>query len=301
MNKNIFMWIGIVGIVGLLAYGVSVRFNQQNQPVSESSRKQIVASFYPLAYMAERIGGEYVDVLNLTPAGSEPHDFDPSPRDIAALQNAQVFIYNGVGLEARAPRVISELTKNGVRVIDASGGLELIINDPHVWLDPILVKQQVKNVANIFAEVDSEHGAVYQRNADVYIQELEKLHQDFTAGLSSCKRSDIVTSHAAFAYLAKRYNLSVISIAGLSPDSEPSPSRLAEISRFVRLKGVTHIFFEILVSPKIAETIAKETGAQALSLNPLEGLTDEEILQGKNYISVQRENLQALKIALDCI
>lgn len=301
MNKNIFTWVGVASIIGLLVYGVVYRFNQQNQSVLENARMQVVASFYPLAYIAERIGGEYVSATNLTPAGSEPHDFDPSPRDIAVLQDSHVFLYNGVGLEPWAPRVIPELMQNGVRVIDASNGLEIMGTDPHVWLDPVFVKQQVKIVADIFAEVDSAHTVFYKENASVYIQELEKLHQEFTAGLTSCKRRDIVTTHAAFAYLAKRYTLNMMPISGLSPDAEPSPARLVEISRFVRENGIMHIFFETLVSPKVAETIASETGAQTISFNPLEGLTDEEIQQGKTYISVQRENLQALRIALECI
>ncbi|MEK7499792.1 MAG: zinc ABC transporter substrate-binding protein [Patescibacteria group bacterium] len=301
MKKNILFWVGIIVAVGLFLYGVSHRFQQQNKPEVPSAHLQVVASFYPLAHIAEQIGKEHVNVLNLTPAGSEPHDFDPSPRDIADLQNSDVFIYNGAGFEPWANRVIAELESKGVRVIDASSSLEIMNDDPHVWLDPILVREQAQHIADLFAETDSAHAAYYAENAREFSTQLDMLHDEFVRGLAQCERRDIVTAHAAFGYLAKRYNLNMISIGGISPDAEVSPARLAEISDLVREKGITHIFFETLVSPKIAETIAQETSVQVLALNPIEGLTDEEIVQGKNYISIQRDNLQALRTALDCI
>lgn len=301
MKKRIGVLAIFVGIMALLGYAIIHRFVEQNKPSVDTGRMQVATSFYPLAHIAGQIGKEYVDVVNLTPAGSEPHDFDPSPRDIATLQNSKVFIYNGVGLESWAGRVVPELEQKGVHVIEASKGLDVMGNDPHVWLDPVLVQEEVNSIASAFVVADPARATQYMANARAYTQELEHLDADFVAGLTTCKRKDIVTSHAAFGYLAKRYGLNMVAIAGLSPDAEPSPSRLAEISRFVRSNGATHIFFESLVSPKLAETIARETGAQAISLNPLEGLTDEEILSGKTYISVQRENLDALRTALGCI
>lgn len=301
MKKSMLLYIAGGIFAGLFIFGISYRFQQQNQADVPSARLRVVASFYPLAHIAEQIGKEHVEVLNLTPTGVEPHDADPSPRDIAALQKAQVFIYNGISFEPWAPRVIPELREKGVEVFDASNGLKIMNNDPHVWLDPTLVQRQVQSIANIFAEVDSEHAAFYQANASSYIHELEKLDDEFTQRLAKCERRDIVTTHAAFGYLAKRYTLNMISIGGISPDAEPTPFRLAEISQLVREKGITHIFFETLVSPKIAETIANETGVQTASLNPLEGLTKQEMLDGKTYISVQKENLQALTVALGCV
>ncbi|MDA1169359.1 MAG: zinc ABC transporter substrate-binding protein [bacterium] len=301
MKKSIVFLVGVVIIFGLLLYGISYRFQQQNQPVFPNARIQVVASFYPLAHMAEQVGKERVDVLNLTPAGSEPHDADPSPRDVATLQNAQMFLYNGAGLEPWVSHLLPELTQKGVRIVEATKDVPLLAGDPHVWLDPLLVKEQVNTIASVFASVDAQHATEYRENARIYTQELEALHQEFTKGLATCVRRDIVTSHAAFAYMVKRYELNMIPIAGLSPEEEPTPARLAEISNLVEDSGVTHIFFETLVSPRLAETIANETGAQVLALNPLEGLSDEEIATGKTYISVQRENLHALKIALGCI
>lgn len=301
MKKSIVLLVVVASIFGLLLYGISYRFRQQNQADVSDARMQVVASFYPLAHIAQQVGKEHVEVLNLTPAGSEPHDFDPSPRDIATLQNSDVFIYNGIGFEPWANRILAELSGQGVRVIDASEGLELISGDPHVWLDPILVQEQVQNIATVFAEVNSAHANFYTENARTYTQDLAILDEEFAQGLADCTRRDIVTTHAAFAYLAKRYNLNMISIGGISPDAEPTPSRLAEISQLVRERGITHIFFETLVSPKIAETIAHETGVQTASLNPLEGLTEQEMSEGKDYSSVQKENLEVLRIALGCV
>lgn len=325
MKKGLFVWIAIIAGISLLGYGISYRFIQQNREVVDTGRMQVVASFYPLAHIAEQVGKEFVSVLNLTPAGSEPHDFDPSPRDVGTLQGSRVFVYNGAGLEPWVTRLVPELEEKGVMLVEASKELPLIAGDaheheeeheedeheegesegeffdPHVWLDPVLFSQEVNAVASAFVVADPLHASEYMGNARVYTQELEGLHQEFTQGLASCKRRDIVTSHAAFGYLAARYNITMVPISGISPDEEPTPARLAEISDLMQERGITHIFFESLVSPKLAETISTETGAQAISLNPLEGLTDEDISNGKTYITVQRENLEALRVALDCL
>lgn len=301
MKKQIIVWVVVAGSILFLGYGIIFRFVAQNQSATNTNRMQVTASFYPLAHIAEQIGGEYVSVLNLTPPGSEPHDFDPSPKDIATLQASNIFIYNGAGLEPWAASVIPELQEKGVQVVEASKELELIGSDPHVWLDPVLVQEEVNSIASAFVALDPAHAPAYMASAQAYTKELQSLHREFTEGLKTCKRRDIVTSHAALAYLAKRYILNMTPISGISPEEEPAPSRLAEIAKFVQANGVTHIFFETLLSPKLAETIASETGAQTIAFNPLEGLSDEEIAQGKTYISVQRENLQALRTALDCI
>jgi zinc transport system substrate-binding protein len=317
MKKQIIGWVGSIVIIVVVGYAIAHRIEQQNKGVADTDRMQVVASFYPLAHLAQEIGKERVEVLNLTPPGSEPHDFDPSPRDIATLQNSKVFIYNGAGLEPWVERIIPELEQKGVRIVEASQGLDLLAAashedegkqegekesfDPHIWLDPVLMKAEVNTIASVFVAVDPTGAPEYMANARAYTEELEKLDAEFVEGLKQCKRHDIVTSHAAFAYLANRYGLHMISISGLSPEEEPSPARLGEVARFVQEKGVTHIFFETLVSPKLAETLARETGAQTISFNPLEGLSGEEISQGKNYLTVQRENLQALRTALDCL
>ncbi len=306
--------IGILIIAILALTGFAAQRRQEKFMLSDAL--QVTASFYPLAHFASQVGGDLVSVANLTPAGSEPHDFDPSPRDVANLHQSKVFIYNGGGLEPWVPRVLADLEQNNVAIVNATERIALVAGeeeheedeehegealDPHVWLSPKLAQQQVRAIEQGLVSADTPNTAQYTKNADAYIAELEQLHNDFVSGTAQCDRREIVTSHAAFAYLAKDYGLTMVPIAGLSPDEEPSPSRLAEISKFVREHGVTHIFFETLVSPALSETIAHETGARTIAFNPLEGLTDEDVAQGKSYISVQRENLAAIRIALDCI
>lgn len=300
--------IGVLALIVLGLIGFAV-WQQDGLVSSSDGALRVTTSFYPLAEFAKKVGGDLVTVTNSTPAGSEPHDFDPSPQNVALLHTSNVFIYNGAGLEPWVPRVLPDLQKKNVLIVNATEGIQLIashdeetgLQDPHVWLSPVLAQQQVRAIAKALSVSDPSHDPIYTANADAYIAELEQLHIDFVAGTTTCKRREIVTSHAAFAYLAKEYHITMVPIAGLSPDEEPSPARLAEISNFVRAHGVTHIFFETLVSPALSQTIAHETNAKTIAFNPLEGLTDEEIAAGKNYISVQRENLEAIRTALDCI
>lgn len=303
MKYYILIGILILVVLGLIGFAA---WQQEGLVPSSDDSVRIATSFYPLAEFAQHVGGDLVSVSNITPAGSEPHDFDPSPRDVALLHKSNVFIYNGAELEPWVPRVLPDLKKTGMAIVNATESMALVAGeeepfDPHVWLSPKLAQEQVRAITKALSVADPSHAAIYTHNADVYIIQLGQLDKDFAAGTASCKRREIVTSHAAFAYLAKEYRLTMLPIAGLSPDEEPSPARLAEISDFVRENGVTHIFFETLVSPALSTTIANETGATTIALNPLEGLTAEDIAAGENYISVQRENLVAIRTALDCI
>jgi len=169
-----------------------------------------------------------------------------------------------------------------------------------VGLDPALAGQQVDNIKDGLAQADPSNKSFYETNAAHYKQELADLDEEFREGLASCKSRNMIASHNAFTYLANRYDLNIVSISGLSPNEEPSPKRLAEIADFARQNNVKYIFFEMLVQPRLSETIAREVGAQTLVFNPLEGLTDEEIAQGENYLSVQRKSLSNLRTALDC-
>lgn len=300
--------IGGIIIVGVIALAVGLRMMAPHSP-ADTNKLQVTTTFYPLAYLAQRIGGDLVQVTNLTPAGSEPHDFDPAPQDIVQLHRSGVFVYNGAGLEPWVDRVIPELEQEGVTIVNATSSLSLLpapdhsegTVDPHVWLDPVLYAKQAEAIARALSERDSAHADVYNANAQALQSDLETLNQEFVSGLTSCKTHTIVTSHAAFQYLAKRYGLSMVSIAGLSPDEEPSPARMAEIAQFVHDQGVGYIFFESLVSPRLSETIAQETGATTIAFNPLEGLSKEEMAHGDTYISVQQENLHALQVALGCL
>ena len=284
------------------------------------SKTQVTVSFYPMAYLAERIGGEYVTVTNLTPAGSEPHSFEPSARDLAKIQDADLLILNGT-VEAWGDRVIAQLAGSGVAVLIAADGLmtkegmdahaeeeghgevheeEHASADPHIWLDPVLYAEQAARVSEALVLADPANAAAYEANYAALAADLAALDTEFKTGLSVCKGNSIVTTHTAFSYLAERYGLKQVAINGLSSEAEPTPSALAEVATFARSNGVTHIFFETLVSPKLAQTVASEIGAQTLVLDPLEGLSREDSASGKDYLSVMRENLANLRTALSC-
>jgi zinc transport system substrate-binding protein len=270
-------------------------------------RLPVTTSFYPLYEFTQQVGKENVIVTNLTPPGSEPHDFDPKPQDIAKLEHSKLFIYNGAGLEKWVDKIKPDLQKNNTTIVEAMQNIQTISNsnttsqtNPHLWLDPILAQQEVENIKTGLQKADPQNALLYETNATEYKAQLDELDAEIQQGLATCKKSDIITSHDAFAYYARRYKISVHAIAGLSPDEEPSPKQLAQIVKVAREKNITYIFFESLASPKLSDTIAKEVGAKTLVLNPIEGLTEGEISQGKNYISVQIENLNNLKIALEC-
>jgi zinc transport system substrate-binding protein len=174
------------------------------------------------------------------------------------------------------------------------------VQDPHFWLDPVLAQKIVTNIRDGLAKADPSNKDYYARNASAYNAKLAQLDTDYRQGLANCSIHTVISSHDAFSYLGRRYGLTIASIAGLSPDEEPSAGKLAELSRLVRDQGITYVFFESLVSPRLADTIAAETNAKTLVFDPVEGLSNEDQKQGKNYLSVQRENLANLRTALAC-
>jgi zinc transport system substrate-binding protein len=268
---------------------------------------QVTASFYPLAEFARQVGGDKVSVTNITPAGAEPHDFEPSPKDIVKLHQSKVFIFSGSGFEPWSARVLPTLT--GVVAVDAHTGIPLLQPvpgqpenfkvDPHYYLDPVNDEGIVQTIAKKLVEVDPANKEYYESNAAAYIKKLVAVDNAYRDGLRNTKRKDFVTSHAAFAYLAKRYGLVQIAIAGLSVDEEPSPARLAEITTIAKQNHIKYIFFEALVSPRLSETIASEVGAKTLVLDPLEGLTPAEQKAGKDYIKLMLDDLTNLRLALN--
>jgi zinc transport system substrate-binding protein len=304
MNRNF-----LIGVFVLLAVLV-VGFLVYNQDRGSSNKLKVMASFYPLQYFASEVGGSRVEVVNVTPAGSEPHDYEPTPQDVAKLQDAKLVIVNGAGLEPWFDK-IKEALKG--KVVIASEGLDLKkgvpeegeedtgdMKDPHVWLNPILAKSLVDKILAGFVSADPGNKTVYEQNAQNLKERLDTLDQSFREGLTTCIKKDFITSHAAFAYLASQYGLNQVSISGISPEEEPSAQQLAEVADFARKNDVKYIFFETLVSPKLSETIASEIGAKTLVLDPIEGLSDDDITQGKNYFTVMESNLNNLQTALEC-
>ncbi len=272
------------------------------QPKS-NGKINVVTSFYPLYEFSKRIGGEKADISVLVPAGVEPHDWEPGPQDIIKVESAQIFVYNGVGLEPYVDKIITKSESQKLIVVDSSEGIELIKEDgtpdPHIWLDPVLAKRQVDAIEKAFVKADPENSDYYMANARALKQDLDALDANISKELAPAKKKVFITSHTAFSYFAKRYGLTQIAIAGLSPEIEPGPAKIAEIVRLAQENKVKYIFFETLVSPKLSETIAKEAGAQTLVLNPIEGLSEDQIKQGENYFTIMRENVKNLKLALE--
>ncbi len=301
--------ITIIGVLLFLA-AITVFFANNRSPrqSTDNGKMSVTASFYPLAEFARNVGLNLVVVRDLTPSGTEPHDYEPTAADRITIQRSKVFIYNGVGLENWVQRILPDL--QDTQIINATDGLSLLkaadeedptklVTDPHVWLSPVLAQQIVNHIRDGFIAADPAHELEYMANASAYTQQLAALDSQYSKGLKQCQRREIVTSHTAFGYLASQYRLQQEPIAGLA-EEEPSPAKLAEVAKFVRDHGVTKIFFESLVSPRLSQTIASETGAKTAVLNPIEGLTADQSAAGASYSSLMQENLTNLRDALGC-
>jgi zinc transport system substrate-binding protein len=259
-------------------------------------RKAVVAAFYPLAYVTEQLGGSRLKVENLTPPGAEPHDIELTPREVGRIQEADLVLYLSHGFQ---PVVEQAVAGAHGRRVDALAGLPLRSGvgdeagktDPHVWLDPVLFSRLVKRMGSVLG---------YPSRARVLAERLLALDREYRTGLAHCVRREFVTSHAAFGYLAARYRLRQIPITGIDPESEPSPQRLRSLIALVRREHVSTVFFERLVSPRLAETVARDAGARAAVLDPIEGLTPTEETHGDSYFTLMRRNLQQLRGALAC-
>ncbi|MGH3357158.1 MAG: metal ABC transporter substrate-binding protein [Nocardioidaceae bacterium] len=286
--------------------------------VDSSSGTTVVASFYPFAYAAERVGGDAVDVDNLTAPGVEPHDIELAPQQIAEVQDADLAIFE-TGFQPAVDEAVEQAELSDEAALDVAETVSLVDADehapaghaheeseehehgeldPHVWLDPTTMIAVTEAVADRLTQIDPDNAKTYQRNARTFIAELTDLDHAFKTGLANCERHTIVTSHDAFGYLADRYGLEQVGIAGVDPSSEPSPAQLADITDLVRDDGITTIFTEELVSPAVAETVADETGAEVATLDPIEGLGDDTADQ--TYLTLMKQNLDALKEANGC-
>lgn len=273
----------------------------------DPGRLSVAASFYPLAFAAERIGGSCVDVTDLTPPGVEPHDLELTPDGVEAIATADVVLYLGGGFQPAIADAIDQAegtTVDVLRSVQTLPGSEPIEGaptvDPHVWLDPTRFATITNAIATALERAGASRGCDLEDRANDLRGELEDLDRGFRQGLAACDLDVIVTSHAAFGYLAAAYGLRQEAIAGLEPDVEPNPKRLAEVAALIDREGVDTVFSEELVSPAVAETLARETGAHTAVLATIEGLTDEESAAGEDYLSLMEENLDALRAALRC-
>lgn len=288
--------------------------------VMSKDQINVVTSFYPLYDFASEIGGAHVHVVNVVPTGVEPHDWAPKSRDISEMSKADLFIYQGAGLEGWADDFIHSLpAHSSLQIVKGSEGLNLISEeqsgsseessgghsgeehggvDPHTWLSPANAKKMAAHIRDGLVKVDPAHRSEYEANYERLNNRLDELDRHYREQLSRTSRKDVVVTHRAFAYLCRDYGLEQMAIMGLSPDSEPTPQDMMHTLHFIRDHQVKVIFFEELVSNRLAKILAEDTKVKVEVLNPLEGLTDAELKAGDDYVSVMERNLQNLVQAL---
>jgi zinc transport system substrate-binding protein len=276
-----------------------------------SKKLQIVTTFYPMYYFAQKVAGSSANVDLLIPNGVEPHDWEPTAKDMAKMQDADMFIYNSPYFETWTKQVLKSIDQSNLTIVEASKGIELMnadsaeegnhqlndksSKDPHVWLSPVLAGKEVDNITQAIEQKDPKNKAKYEKNAAAFKLQLADLDHLYKETIDKAKKKEFVTQHAAFGYLAKQYGLTQLPIAGLSPDVEPTLGKLAELANLTKKKNIKIVYFEGLTSSKVAQTLANEIGAKTEVLNPLEGLTREEQDKGLDYIGVMKKNLDALK------
>lgn len=275
----------------------------------------VVASFYPLQYAAERVGGSHVEVSSLTKPGAEPHDLELTPKQAGQVAQSSLLIYLG-GFQPSVDAVAKEapqrmdvasvadldLHADEVTAIDGGhadeGHDHEHGSDPHFWLDPVRYAKVVTAIGEKFAGQDPKNATQYRSAAASFVKELGALDSSFATTLATCSNRNLVTGHTAFGYLAQRYKLHQVGVTAISPDQEPTPGRLKAVTAYVKANKVTTIYTETLVSPAIADTVAKQTGAKVAVLDPLEGISDKSA--GPDYLSVMRANLKTLKQGQSC-
>lgn len=319
----------IIMTIVLVLTGCGTKANNNIDP----NKVNVVTSFYPIYFFANEIGGEDVHVMNLLPTGVEPHDWTPRSQDILNTSKAQLFLYNGAGLESWVPNFLKGIdSKSTVKPIELSQGISLIYtdeddghnhggdhhdeehshnedhnhehehgdehSDPHTWISPKSALIIAENIKNAYIEVDPAHQANYEQRFEQVKEKLTQLDAKFTEELAKTAKKEIVVSHQAFGYLARDYGLTQHSIMGISPEAEPKAQDIIALSKLVKEKEIKYIFFEELVSDKLAKTLASESGVETLVLNPVEGLTDAQEKAGEDYYSLMEKNLENLVLAL---
>ena len=320
-QKKSMKWaLSLVGATALLAGCGAAGSTTEN---TESDKLQVVTTFYPMYDFTKQVAQDDAEVSMLLEAGMEVHSFEPSSQMIAEIQDADVFIYNSPEMETWVPDVLASIDTSDMVVICASDAITLLeyegeahahdheseeeganaghshTVDPHVWLDPVLAQTEVSTIAEGLAEADPDNAEDYLENAGIYNGKLNELDEAYRAAFEGTENRTFVTQHAAFAYLAARYDLNQISVTGLNAEVEPSAAALATLSDYVKANNISHIYFENNASSQTAETLAEEVDVELAVLSPLEGITEEDQKKGSDYISVMLDNLEALKKSIN--
>ncbi len=302
MTRRALRALALLPAAGLLAAcgtsGSSSDASGSAQPVA------VVAGFYPLQWAAETVGGDRVSVTSLTAPGAEPHDLELTPQQVAAVTDARLVLY----VAEFQPALDDAIAQSPEAAVDVAAGLDTLAGedqavaeetsyDPHVWLDPTNMATIVATVAQRLSSLDPAGASTYAANSAALQERLATLDEQWTTGTATCANRDLVVSHEAFGYLAQRYDFEQVGISGLAPDTEPSPAKIAEVADFVRANDVSTVYYETLVDPKVAQTVADETGAKTAVLDPLEGLAEGST---DDYVSVMEKNLQTVKDGQTC-
>lgn len=298
----------IIGLLSIATLGLLVGCNstKNGKKTSENQEKlSIVTTFYPIYDFTKNIVGNEGEVKLMIPSGTEPHDFEPSAKDIAKIEDADIFVYHNENMESWAENLHSKLDKKRVTIVKGTQGMELMPGiaggehthkfDPHTWNSPKMAIKEVESITKQLEEKYPKKAKIFETNSEKYLKELRKLDNEFSNELNNANTKEFVTQHAAFGYLARDYGLKQIPIAGLNPDQEPSASRLAQLKKYVVDNNIKYIYFEEVNSDKFAKTLANEAGVQTEILNPLESLTQKQMDRGDNYISIMKNNLSSLK------
>jgi len=275
---------------------------------------QVMASIYPLMYVTQQIAGTYADVSVLTPIGTEPHDYDPTPQQMAALSKATLVVYQA-GVDAAVDDMVAQA--NPAHTIETGALVPKLLPatddgdpdgppgytstyeyNPHTWLDPTNMIRFGDAIATELAKLDPADAAGYQANQAAFTAQMNQLDEQFTTGLAHCNTNVFMTTHAAFGYFAQRYGLTQLAIAGVSPDDEPSPMHMGELAVQAQQHHLTTVFFETMVSPAYADTLAYDLGLRTDVLDPIEGVTSAS--RGTNYLQIMQSNLKALQQADGC-
>ena len=290
MKKRILAVLLLVSCIFLCACGKQEGF--------KTDKIRICTSFYTVYDFVQKIGGDKVEIINLVPGGTEPHDYEPNPRDLVILENADLLVCNGLGMESWIKKIEQSVNNDKLQIIELADGVDPIENDPHIWLNPLNVDVELKNIVNTLVKLDPKNKEYYELNYDKYKSMIIELDEEYINKLSNCMCDEIVVSHCAFGYLCERYGLSQIGLQGISNEGEPSMQKMAEIIKIIKEKDITAVFAENAEDEKVMNAISKETGAKVLRLNTLENITKEDIESGRDYFKVMETNLDALVLAL---
>jgi ABC-type metal ion transport system, periplasmic component/surface adhesin len=299
-------------VSGLAVFFVLINLsNNAGSLNAENKKLQIVTTLFPLYDFAKSIGQDKVEVTLLLTPGVEAHSFEPRPSDVILINQADVFVYTGKSMEPWADDIIKSVTNKNLVIVNVSNGITLIpavfhdadepvgSMDPHIWLDFDNAGIMVNSISKAIIEKDPANSSLYEKNATNYLQQLADLDNEYKLALSLCSSKEIIyAGHYAFGYLTKRYGLEYFAAQGVSPDSEPTAADLINLVNQIKKDNIKYIFYEELSSPKIAQTLSDETGAELLLLNAAHNISKEQLEQGATFISIMKNNLTNLKIGL---